>query len=132
MMDTIALRLVADVGWGLKLRVFVGAALSTVDLISDVFMTYTFFLTEGKKAFFKYSATMLGASVLIMCIIVLLQNRKLGWKRRILEIIPVLCGLKPAVDAFRVASDVKIEEGQLFEPLMEMVSLFKLDGAFDF
>ena len=131
MMDTIALRLVADVGWGLKLRVFVGAALSTVDLISDVFITYTFW-KYGKEAFFKYSATMLGASVLIMCIIILLQNRKLGWKRQMLEMIPVLCGLKPAVDAFRVASDVKIEEGQLFEPLMEMVSLFKLDGAFDF
>ena len=36
--------------------------------------------------------------------------------------VPVIFGLKHAVDAFRVASGVKIEEGQTFEPLAEMVS----------
>ena len=34
--------------------------------------------------------------------------------------IPVVVGLKPAVDAYRVASEAKIEEGQIFEPLTEM------------
>ena len=52
------------------------------------------------------------------------QNRKMGLKRLILEMIPVVVGLKPAVDAFRVASGSKIEEKQAFDPLAEMVSEF--------
>ena len=48
------------------------------------------------------------------------QNRRLGWSRVALETIPVVTGLKPAVDAFRIASGAKIEEGQMLEPLMEM------------
>jgi len=46
----------------------------------------------------------------------------MGWKRLLLEMIPVVVGLKPAVDAFRVASGTKIEEKQTFDPLAEMVS----------
>ena len=52
------------------------------------------------------------------------QNRKMGLKRLALEMIPVIVGLKPAVDAFRVASGAKTEEGQLFEPFSEMVSSY--------
>ena len=35
--------------------------------------------------------------------------------------LPVIIGLKPAIDAFRVASGVQMEEGQVFDPLTEMV-----------
>ena len=38
----------------------------------------------------------------------------------LLEMIPVVSGLKPAVDAFRVASGAKIAEGQVVDPLLEM------------
>ena len=38
--------------------------------------------------------------------------------------VPVVAGLKPAVDAFRVASGTKIEEKQIFDPETEMVSEF--------
>ena len=47
---------------------------------------------------------------------------KLGMKRVFLDMIPVVVGLKPAVDAYRVASRTNQEEGQLFNPLGEMVS----------
>ena len=56
-----------------------------------------------------------------MLLTVYSQNRKLGWKRIACEMIPVVIGLKPAVDAFRVASGAKIEENQTFDPLAEMV-----------
>ena len=49
------------------------------------------------------------------------QNRDRGWKKVALEMFPVIAGLKPAIDAFRVASGAKIEEGQKYEPLQEMV-----------
>ena len=50
------------------------------------------------------------------------QNRERRWKKVALEMIPVVTGMKPAIDAFRVSSGAKIEEGQYFDPLMEMVS----------
>ena len=118
-MNAIALRLVGDVGWGLKFRVFVGAALSTLDLITDVFITYTFW-RDGKDSFFKTSTAMLGASILIMLFTTCLQNQKRGWKRVFSEMLPILLGLKPTLDAFRVASGRKIERGQIVDPLMEM------------
>ena len=54
-------------------------------------------------------------------VVVYCQNRKMGGKRLVLEMIPVVVGLKPAVDAFRLASGAKIEEKQTFDPLAEMV-----------
>ena len=124
-MNTIALRLIGDVGWGLKLRVFVGAALSVLDLTTDIFITYTF-LQEGKEMFFRSSVAMLGSSMFFMLLTVWGQNRELGLKKVVLEMIPVVTGLKPAADAFRVASGAKIEEGQKFDPLTEMVREFAL------
>ena len=120
-MNAIALKLVGDVGWGLKLRVFVGAALSTLDWVTDIYITYTFW-KDGKEIFYKSSAAMLGTSMLLILLTVLAQNWKLGMNRVLLETIPVVVGLKPAVDAYRVASGTNQEEGQLFDPLGEMVS----------
>ena len=121
MMNAIALKLVGDVGWGLKLRVFVGAALSTLDWVTDVYITYTFW-EDGKEIFFRSSSAMLGTSMFLMLLLVCLQNWKLAKCRVVLEMIPVVVGLKPAVDAYRVASGTNQEEGQLFNPLGEMVS----------
>ena len=111
---------VNSASWGLKWRVFIGASLSTVDLMSDVYITYTFWKDDEKETFFKYSVAMIGTSVFLMLFVVWAQNRKMGWKRLLREMVPVVVGLKPAVDAFRVASGAKIEEGQAFDPLAEM------------
>ena len=105
--------------WGLTWRVSVGAALSTVDLVTDIYITYTFW-KDGRNMFFLYSVAMLGTSMFIMLFMVWVQNRKMGWKRVLVEMIPVFVGLKPTVDAFRVASGAKISKGQAVDPVMEM------------
>ena len=46
-------------------RVFVGAALSTIDLLTDIYITYTFW-KDGKDFFFKCSIAMLASSMLLM------------------------------------------------------------------
>ena len=121
MMDIIALKLVGDVGWGLKFRVFFGAALSTLDLTTDLYISYTFWKGGEKMyTFFKSSIVMLVTSMSLSLIFVLLQNKRRGWKTILLEMIPVVVGLKPAVDAFRVASGAKMAERQSFDPLSEM------------
>ena len=51
--------------WGMMWRVFIGALLSTIDLITDIFITYTFW-KEDKIIFFKCSAAMLVSSMFLM------------------------------------------------------------------
>ena len=107
--------------WGMMWRVTVGAALSTIDLVTDIYITYMFWKERGEKGiFFRCSMMMLIVSVMLMVSITILQHHKRGLKRVSIEVFPVILGLKPAVDAFRVASCAKIEEGQIFEPLVEM------------
>ena len=48
MMNTIAKRLLSEAGWGLEFRVYSGAFLSTMDMISDIVMIVQFF-EEGNK-----------------------------------------------------------------------------------
>ena len=119
MLNSVALKLVSRVGWGLKLRVFLGAGLSTLDLLSDVYIAYTYKLKDDLH-FFKLTLVTLGTSVFLNLLIIFVQNRKLGMKRTFIEAMPVFVGLKPAVDAMRVASGASIEEGQVFNPLGEM------------
>ena len=111
MINAIALKLVGDVGWGLKFRVFVGAALSTLDLITDIFITYTFW-KNGEQSLYKISLSMILTSIFLSLFTIWGSNRKRATKLVLQEIIPVVLGLKPAVDAFRVARGVEIEEGQ--------------------
>ena len=119
MFNVIALELVSRVTWGLKLRVFLSGFISALDLATDIFITYTFW-KDGKEIFYKLSLSMLLASFFLSLSIVCAQHRKMGWKALVLESIPIFVGLKPAVDAYRVASGAEIKEGQIFHPLMEM------------
>ena len=49
-----------------------------------------------------------------------MNNRRRGLKAVIIECIPVLVGLKPALDAHRVVSGSKMQEGKIVDPLLEM------------
>jgi hypothetical protein len=57
------------------------------------------------------------------------QNRKLGMKRVLRELIPILIGFKPAVDAYRVATGVKQEVGASFNPMFE-ITVMKVTEMF--
>ena len=88
-------------------------------MFTDIYITYTFW-KEGKAVFYKLSVAMLGTSMFITLFLVWAQNRKMGRNKVLREMVPVILGLKPAFDAFRVASGAKIEEGQVLDPLLEM------------
>ena len=103
-------------------RVFAGATLSTIDLWTDIYITYTFW-RDGKDLFFKCSIAMLASSILIMSLMIILQNMKRGLQKVLIEVLSIPLGLKPAFDAYRVASNAKRQEGQLFDPLAEMIHM---------
>ena len=95
-----------------------GAGLSISDLITDVFVIISY-LNNGDTAQAYSLMAMVGLSIAIQLVIAFIQNRKKGKWLLIWEMLIVLSGLKPAVDAYRVATGYEDELSAL-EPLMDM------------
>jgi TRAP-type mannitol/chloroaromatic compound transport system permease small subunit len=94
MMDTVSLRLLAKVPWGLKMRVFLGAGLSMLDMASDINVILLYTSTSGEK---KYGLNLLGmlvACIAIQLLVVYHQN-KTKPQEMLREMLIVLTGLKP-------------------------------------
>jgi len=120
MMQTIAKRLLASGNLGLKLRVFLGAFLSVGDLVSDTTVIFSYF-EEGRTGQAYGLISMVVMSLFCQVIIVLAQNIKKSRSEILRELFFVVTFLKPAVDAYRVATGH--EDDQLnFSPLQEMVT----------
>ncbi|GMI56889.1 hypothetical protein TeGR_g4895, partial [Tetraparma gracilis] len=69
MMDTVAQRLLESVSWGLKMRLCTGAGLSTMDLLSDMYMIYTY-ATTGQQGTALSLAVMVGLCIGVQLLIV--------------------------------------------------------------
>ncbi|GMH96532.1 hypothetical protein TrVE_jg14448 [Triparma verrucosa] len=61
---------------GLRLRVFAGALLSTVDLITDVYMTIKFFITDGQEGFGRVTAWLIGLTIFFQILVGYANNSK--------------------------------------------------------
>ena len=119
MLERVGLRLVGEVGWGVKARVYVGAVASIADLGTDLTVCYIFW-EEKRMDYFEMTLGTVLLSMSIQLLVVFMQNRKRGVRKVFLEAIPVLIGLKPAVDAFRVAGGVREEAGVFIDNMVEM------------
>ena len=115
-MEAIGYQLVGEVPWGVKFRVTLGAASSTTDLLTDVFMVGMFWQDPDKQGYFLASLVSLFVSILSQVFLVYLQDRSNGVKKVVEEVIPILLGFKPALDAYRVATGKKKEIGQIASP----------------
>jgi hypothetical protein len=99
MMNTVTFRLLGEVSWGLKARVFVGAGLSILDMASDIYMIISF-LRTGDGTWFGFALLgMLMASVVMQLVIVILQNKGRPWNMLKGALI-VLTGLKPGKQTY--------------------------------
>ena len=119
MMNRIAMRLLADVAWGAKLRLYTGAALSIMDMITDVMAVRRFWLL-GNYGYAYANIGFIAASLFIQLILVYGQNRKKGMKAITYEAMVVLLLIKPAVDCHRVANGDVQEENSLVDYQMEL------------
>ena len=128
-LETISYKLMGEVRWGVKARVAVGAGTSMLDLLTDIYVTVMFARDPNKQGYFKASLASLAASIGFQLLFVLVLYKKLGKKRVLRELIPVLIGFKPALDAFRVATGLKEEYGQIVSPMVEM-TLMKIVELF--
>ena len=101
-----------------------GAKLSLLDIITDIYMIYQFLTSkeEGQAIFGHINLAMVATSLLIQLVIVYTQNKKKGYKKLAYEVLTVILFIKPAVDALRVANGTETEEGSAFDPMAELMT----------
>ncbi|GMH61523.1 hypothetical protein TrLO_g13384 [Triparma laevis f. longispina] len=114
--------IVKTAAWGLMWRVTVGAILSLSDLGTDLIVLNQFWNGGPEmEAYRDASITSLAVSILLQCVMVLIQNRKRGLMRLAREMAIVLIGLKAPVDAYRVAMGFDKEQDNQVDPMLEMM-----------
>ncbi|GMH91326.1 hypothetical protein TL16_g12024 [Triparma laevis f. inornata] len=121
MLETLAKRVIGEVGWGVKMRVFVVAAISIMDMLSDFSMILVY-ISEGRE---NYAITMIiffAITMALHCLITIMQNNGVGWEYTLRQILLALSGFKPGFEAYRVGTAAEILPGQILKPEMEMVA----------
>jgi hypothetical protein len=119
MIDTIAQRLLESVSWGLKMRLYTGAGLSTMDLLTDVYMIYTY-STTGQQGTALSLAIMVGLCLLGQLLFVWSNTRKGPRRVMLKEMLVMLSGLAPGIHAMRVANGSERREGANVSAEMEL------------
>jgi hypothetical protein len=121
-MVAIAKHLLASSDLGLKLRLFSGASLSILDLVSDVYMIVEFFSDDATRniAYFNLGCVLLCMCLQLYC--VYHQNAKRGAKNIAIEMMYVVTAVKPGVDAARVALQgiERDDKDSAADPMTEM------------
>jgi hypothetical protein len=120
-MDTIAQRLLSSVGWGLKMRLYMGASLSTLDLLSDMYMIYTYVTTDQPGTALSLFI-MVGMCLLSQVGLCWLQTRKGPRHVMLKEMLIVLSGTAPGVHAMRVANGTDQSEHAALNPELELTA----------
>jgi hypothetical protein len=94
MMDVVATRLLGEVSWGTKMRSWLSAGLSMLDMASDINVITVYWSIPEKKAYGVMLVGMLATCMSIHLLMVFGQSRKRPLKM-LTEALIVLTGLKP-------------------------------------
>mmetsp|Transcript_3124 Transcript_3124/g.6299 ORF Transcript_3124/g.6299 Transcript_3124/m.6299 type:complete len:652 (+) Transcript_3124:124-2079(+) len=116
----LAWRLISDALWGLKFRVTCSAIFGLGEMITDIIVAVELH-NNGFKIASRLIMSMVATSLSLQTVISIVQNKKLGLKRICVELFFVMTGLRPALDAYRVAKQKEREKGQPFEPFLELM-----------
>jgi len=119
MLNVVAMRLLGEVSWGLKMRVIMGAGLSILDMATDVFVMVGYVEEEETKGYGYSLLLMIVLSMIMQLLIVFGQNKKKPWVMA-KEMLIVLTGLKPGYDAAKVCSNQEMEEHHSIDAKSEL------------
>jgi len=121
MLNIVAKRLLGEVSWGLKMRVFMGAGLSIMDMATDIFVILRYMEKDETRGYGWSLLLMVLGSIVLQLLMVGIQNSK---KPVVMlkEILIVLTGLKPAFDCMRTVTGVEMEEHHVFDGRFELVA----------
>jgi len=120
MMTILAKRIMQSSNSGAKYRACSGAALSLMDMYSDLMMAYRFYMA-GQIFFARFIITTVFSNTFMQLLIVYAQNRKMGKSHLLLELAMTICQMKPAFDAVRVSTGAKQDPLQVWDAEKEMV-----------
>ena len=101
-------------------RVCVGAALSTLDAVTDIYVIVKYWGTDGLRGQANAMLAMIATNMGFQIMIVLAQYKKKSWKVKVKEVLICLFFLRPAVDAYRVSMNHEDSEVAM-DPLIEMI-----------
>ena len=101
-------------------RVSVGAALSMLDAVSDIYVISNYYNTEGLRGQANAMLAMIATNMGLQIVCVLTQYKKKSWKVKVKEVLICLFFLRPAVDVYRVSTNYQDSEAT-FDPLTEMM-----------
>ena len=120
MMLGIAQAVLEQAPWGVVWRVSFGAFMSTLDIVSDVYVIVLYLNSEKQSHFASLLGFCIGMSMFMQLVVTWLQNRK----RPVVMLkdgLIVLTGLKPAYDAYKVATAKKMEAHHMMDSMNELV-----------
>jgi hypothetical protein len=101
---------------------FVGAALSTVDMVTDVKVIVDYLNTPGKEAYAYPLMGMVGTCLFFQLLLVFMQTRKASKAKMAKEVLIVLSGLKPGFDAYQVAKGAEQNANAVMDPATELAA----------
>jgi len=130
MMVSIASRLLARVLWGAKFRLYFSAALSIMDLLTDIQVIYFFYKT-GSYNYALINIAFIASNLLVQLLLAYAQNRKMGLKIMLKEMLIVILMVKPAVAAHRTAGGSEKLERKLAEDHLELTFTKCVDMVFE-
>jgi hypothetical protein len=116
--------------FGVVMRVSVGAALSTVDLASDLYVTYTFLNSDALLGYGQLNASLIGLTMGLQIFVAYGQN-KTKLREFLKDVVIIASGLKPAYDAFKIGTGAEQMEHQKFDPLLEMTFCKCIETVFE-
>ena len=112
--------LLRDSNYGMVFRVAIGAALSTIDAMTDIYVISTYYGNAKLRGQANAMLAMIVVNICIQLLVVLGQYRRKNWKVKLREALICLFFLRPAVDAFRVSTNHKDRDATM-DQLVEMV-----------
>ncbi|GMH46914.1 hypothetical protein TrRE_jg3109 [Triparma retinervis] len=112
-------RILSDQQKWAKVKLFVAAAISIIDTLSDITMIFEF-LSRGEKVFAYGTLGCVFFNLTFQAIVTLYQNKAKPFKRQVKEQIYVWTLAKPGLDAWRVASESIHEEGSVINARQEL------------
>jgi hypothetical protein len=116
---TIVARNLATAEWGMHLRVYLGALLATSDTVSDILVIIEY-LSLGRNGIAWATIAMVLCCMLLHVLIVWTQNK--GHTRQLAtEVALTVLMMKPANDAWKLASGKEQELHHKMDPLTEAV-----------
>ena len=120
-MVVIASNLLRDNKFGMIFRVGLGAALSTFDAATDIYVISTYYY-QSKALVGQAHAllAMITLNMIFQILTVLAQYQKKSWGAKLKEVLISLLFLRPAVDAYRVSTNHEDNDSAI-DSLSEML-----------